>query len=57
MREILFRGKRKDTGKWVEGCGNSVPPPFATALVRANAPEWCCKKFTTMKEFIREVAV
>lgn len=50
-------GNKYPKTKQVARCGNSVPPPFATALVRANAPEWCCKKFTTMKEFIREVAV
>lgn len=26
----------------VARCGNSVPPPFAAALVRANQPEMCC---------------
>lgn len=50
-------GNKYPKTKQVARCGNSVPPPFATALVRANAPEWCCKKFTTMKEFIREVAL
>lgn len=25
----------------VARCGNSVPPPFAEALVRANLPEHC----------------
>jgi DNA (cytosine-5)-methyltransferase 1 len=28
----------------VARCGNSVPPPFAEALVRANLPEMCVKK-------------
>lgn len=27
----------------VERCGNAVPPPFATALVRANLPELCAE--------------
>lgn len=37
--------------------GTYVPPPFATALARANVPEWCTKKFDTMKDFISEVAI
>lgn len=41
--------------KQVARCGNSVPPPFATAIVRANAPEWCGKDIKTMKELL-EVA-
>ena len=39
-------------------CGNAVPPPFATALVRANLPEWCeGVKIGTMEELERAVAV
>lgn len=30
---------------------------FATALVRANFPEWCKKAITTMAEFEKAVAV
>lgn len=37
--------------------GTYVPPPFATALARANVPEWCTKKFDTMKDFISEVVI
>ena len=43
--------------KQVARCGNAVPPPFATALVRANLPEWCGAKIRTMKELERMVAV
>ncbi|MGN0163527.1 MAG: DNA cytosine methyltransferase [Candidatus Ornithomonoglobus sp.] len=50
-------GKAYPKTKQVARCGNSVPPPFATALVRANAPEWCGKKISTMKEFLKGVAV
>lgn len=52
-----FTGKEYGKSKQVARCGNAVPPPFATALVRANLPEWCDKKITTMEEFEREVAV
>ena len=38
-------------------CGNAVPPPFATALVRANLPEWCGEEIRTMAELERKVAV
>ncbi len=50
-------GKAYPKTKQVARCGNSVPPPFATAIVRANAPEWCGKKIRTMKEFNRMIAV
>ena len=43
--------------KQVARCGNAVCPPTATALVRANLPEWCVKTITTMAELEREVAV
>jgi hypothetical protein len=33
MREIKFRGKRKDNGQWLEGCLVSVTPEEAFILV------------------------
>ena len=50
-------GNKYPKTKQVARCGNSVPPPFATALARANAPEWCTKNFDTMKDFISEIAI
>lgn len=50
-------GNKYPKTKQVARRGNSVPPPFATALARANAPEWCTKKFDTMKDFISEIAI
>lgn len=44
-------------GKPVARCGNAVPPPFATALVRANLPEWCSQEISTMEELEKAVAV
>lgn len=44
--------------KAVARCGNAVPPPFATALVRANLPEWCeGVTIVTMAQLERMVAV
>ena len=43
--------------KQVARCGNAVPPPFATALARANFPEWCGAEITTMAELEKAVAV
>lgn len=43
--------------KQVARCGNAVPPPFAYALVRANAPEYCGKRISTMAELKQMVAV
>ena len=50
-------GRAYPKTKQVARCGNSVPPPFATALVRANAPEWCGERIKTMREFTQYVAV
>nr|WP_297274768.1 DNA cytosine methyltransferase [uncultured Agathobaculum sp.] len=43
--------------KQVARCGNAVPPPFATALVRANLSEWCGSEIGTMAELEKVVAV
>lgn len=52
-----YQGNVYGKTKQVARCGNAVLPPFATALVRANLPEWCDKTITTMADFEREVAV
>ena len=52
-----YMGNVYGKSKQVARCGNAVPPPFATALVRANLPEWCGKEITTMAALEREVAV
>ena len=36
-----FKGKEYPKTKQVARCGNAVTPPVATALVRANLPEYC----------------
>lgn len=43
--------------KQVARCGNAVCPPMATALVRANLPEWCGKKIISMAQLEKEIAV
>ncbi|MGO5116590.1 DNA cytosine methyltransferase [Candidatus Avoscillospira sp. LCP25S3_F1] len=58
-----YRIERDYTGtvypktKQVARCGNAVPPPFATALVRSNLPEWCDSEIRTMEELKKAVAV
>ena len=41
----------------VARCGNAVCPPLAEAMVRANLPEWCSVKITTMAQLDDAVAV
>lgn len=36
-----YTGKSYPKSKQIARCGNAVPPPFATALVRANFPDEC----------------
>jgi len=52
-----YQGNIYGKTKQVARCGNAVPPPFATALVRANLPEWCGEEITTMARFEKVVAV
>lgn len=53
-----YTGKAYPKSKQVARCGNSVPPPFAEALVRANIPELACnRKLNTMGQLIKEIAV
>ena len=48
--EWEYNGKAYPKTQQVAKAGNSVPPPFATALVRANWPERCVKPLKTMAE-------
>lgn len=50
-----YTGKEYGKTKQVARCGNAVPPPFATALVRANLPEWCGEEITTMEQLEKAV--
>lgn len=42
--DVDYYGKSYPKSAQVARCGNSVPPPFAQALVRANLPELCGAK-------------
>ena len=50
-----YQGNVYPRSKQVARCGNAVPPPFAEALVRANLPELCGKKITTMEELSKVI--
>ncbi len=52
-----YEGKPYAKSAQVARCGNAVCPPLAEAMVRANLPEWCGKKITTMEQLERAVAV
>lgn len=49
-------GRKYSKKEQIARCGNSVPPPFAEHLVRANLPELCGKRYTTMKELEEDIA-
>lgn len=52
-----YLGHAYGKSKQVARCGNAVCPPMAEAVVRANLPEWCKKKITTMADLMESVAV
>lgn len=52
-----YMGNEYKKTKQVARCGNAVCPPLAEAMVRANLPEWCGKKITTMRQLDNTVAV
>ena len=50
-------GKKYSRAAQIARCGNAVPPPFAEALVRANLPEMCGRKYSYMSEVKQEMAI
>ena len=52
-----YQGNEYPKSKQVARCGNAVCPPMAEAVVRANFPQWCREKITTMEQFHDAVAV
>ena len=52
-----YLGNEYKKTKQVARCGNAVCPPLATALVRANLPEWCGVEISTMADLEQVVAV
>lgn len=52
-----YLGNEYKRSAQVARCGNAVCPPMATALVKANLPEWCDREIKTMKQFESIVAV
>lgn len=50
-----YLGNEYGKTKQVARCGNAVCPPMATALVRANLPEWYSRTITTMEELEKAV--
>lgn len=52
-----YLGNAYGKTKQVARCGNAVCPPMAEAMVRANLPEWCKVKISTMAELDNAVAV
>lgn len=52
-----YLGHEYGRTKQVARCGNAVCPPVASALVRANLPEWCGVTITTMAQLMDCVAV
>ena len=52
-----YMGNAYGKTKQVARCGNAVCPPLAEAMVRANLPEWCSMKITTMGQFHDSVAI
>lgn len=52
-----YLGNAYGKSKQVARCGNAVCPPMATALVKANFPEWCGQNITTMAQLEKVVAV
>lgn len=50
-----YLGNEYGKTKQVACCGNAVCPQMATALVRANLPEWCAQRYETMEQLEKAV--
>lgn len=52
-----YKGNPYNKTEQVARCGNAVCPPLATAVARANLPEWAGDKIATMEQLEKAVAV
>lgn len=52
-----YQGNSYPRSQQVAKCGNAVCPPLATAMIRANMPEWCSAVFYTMADILANVAM
>lgn len=52
-----YTGKPYPKSQQVARCGNAVCPAMAEAIVRANLPEMCGKKYWTMDSFTNDIAI
>lgn len=52
-----YKGNPYSKTQQVARCGNAVCPPLATALVKANLPEYCVLDLKTMAQLTNTVAV
>ena len=52
-----YNGSAYPKSQQVARCGNAVCPPLATAVVRANLPEWCRTTYGTMDALTRAIAI
>lgn len=52
-----YEGNEYKKSAQVARCGNAVCPPMATALVRANLPEWCGAEITTMAQLAERMCI
>ena len=52
-----YTGKAYPKSEQVARCGNAVCPPLATAVVRANLPEWSQITYVDMASLMRAIAI
>ena len=52
-----YTGKAYPKSEQVARCGNAVCPPLATAVVRANLPEWSQITYVDMASLMRAMAI
>ena len=52
-----YTGKAYPKSEQVARCGNAVCPPMATAVVKANLPEWSAVTYYTMSALTGAIAI
>lgn len=52
-----YKGNAYPKAQQVARCGNAVCPPLATAVVKANLPEYCCFDIQSMSQLTKIITV